>query len=77
MFDKCFQAWEVACGALARFKLPSSKPQAYMRLVTLGIHMESPVGQIVQNLVPLAIKIGPYLAGPCSKKHIGYFLSLF
>lgn len=32
---------------------------------------------MVQNLVPLTIKFGLYLPGPCSKEHIKYFLSLF
>ena len=32
---------------------------------------------MVQNLVPLTIKFGWYLAGPCSKENIKYFLSLF
>lgn len=34
-------------------------------------------GQMVQTLVPLTIKVRPYLAEPCSKDHAEYFLSLF
>lgn len=69
----------MACGTLARSKSTFSKHfpslhKAHGGGEPFGV---SRLGRMVQTLVPLTIKAGAYLAGPRSKEHMEYFLSLF